>query len=166
MVSAKQHNRRQATKMRRFFQRAPGDIAEEIKEVLLESAQAVQFDAIRLAKSHRVQQALAHPSAIAVGSNGLKVEFGMRTKGQKRIAFFAHFLEFGTRPHYNLKGHNTRKKKRRGVIIPGGSGWHPGMPAQPFLVPAIEMNREENRRRRDKAVRHAMNMALKKAADG
>ena len=48
-AKARQHNKREAA-VRRFLQRAPGDITEGVKEALLESAETAS-DAIKLADS-------------------------------------------------------------------------------------------------------------------
>lgn len=141
-------NKSEGRRMRLLLQRAPEEITKPLKAVFLESAQAVQFDAIRLCASNELKALLVSPRAIGVKSNGFKVEFGFRTKQMRTRGWFAHFLEFGTKPHSLARG----KKDS------GAAGWHPGMAAQPFMQPAADMNRRENRKR----VQQAMNIAVKR----
>ena len=161
-AKARQHNKREAARVRRFLQRAPGDIADGVKDALLESAETVRADAIKLADSVRVKQALADPRAIGVTSNGFRVEFGIRTKPQKKFAWFAHFLEWGTRPHSLKKGSRRGGHGRGADRLAGQSGgWHPGSPAKPFMTPAAEMNRAANRRTVKATFKAAVRKALR-----
>ena len=161
MSQARRNNRRQAAKLRRTLQRAPEEITKELKEAFLEASQVVQFDAISFARSDRVKQALADPKAIGVTSGGFKVSFGLRVRRQKKLAFMAHWEEWGTRPH-SLKtgsrsGGRGRSEKR---LEEQSGGWHPGMHARPFLTPAAMKNRAANRRIVHARVRKAIKRSL------
>jgi hypothetical protein len=164
-MSAKAHNKRQAAKLRRLLQRAPEEITREVKEALVEAAQTVQADAIKRAPYPELKRGLADKQAIGVQSNGFKVVMGFRTKSQLKrndIDYEPAWVEYGTKPHSLKRRDNTVSvKKRKGSGTGrrvGGGGFHPGTPAQPFMTPAAEINRKENRRR----VGEAINTAVKK----
>ncbi|KKJ75444.1 hypothetical protein WH95_18560 [Kiloniella litopenaei] len=156
-MSAKAHNRRQAAKLRRLLQRAPEEITKEVKEALVEAAQTVQADAIKRAPYPELKRALADKQAIGIQSNGFKVVMGFRTKSQLKrndVDYEPAWVEYGTKPH-SLKRRSFVKGKQ---IRVGSGGQHPGTPARPFMTPAAEINRKENRRR----VGDAVNKAVKR----
>ena len=88
-----------ARKLRRMLQRLDPEITKEVKAVLRKGAEMIQRDAVALApvRDGNLRAALADPKAIGVKSNGFKVEVGIRLKRQKRKAWYAHFVEFGTK---------------------------------------------------------------------
>ncbi|MFD2206635.1 HK97 gp10 family phage protein [Kiloniella antarctica] len=166
-MSAKANNKRQAARLRRLLQRAPDEITKEVKEALVEAAERVREDAIKRAPYPELKRALADKQAIGIQSNGFKVVMGFRTKTQlkrSKIGYEPAWVEYGTKPHSLKRRDNSVKVKKRKVKgsgtggRTGSGGQHPGTPAQPFMTPAAEMNRKENRRR----VGEAINNAVKK----
>ncbi|WP_085908282.1 hypothetical protein [Kiloniella majae] len=164
-MSAKANNRRQAARFRRLLQRAPEEITKEVKGEMLEAAYAVQFSAIKYAPYPELKRALADKQAIGIQSNGFKVVMGFRTKSQLKrndVDYEPAWVEYGTKPHSLKRRDNTISvKKRKGSGTGrrvGSGGFHPGTPASPFMTPAAEINRKENRRR----VGDAVNKAVKR----
>lgn len=70
---------------------------------------------------------------IGVFNRGMSAKAGIFGKGRE-LAFYAHFVEFGTKPHYNIKG--AKAKGVRKAAAASGAKMHPGARAQPFLRPA------------------------------
>lgn len=62
-------------------------------------------------------------------------------KGAKHDGWYAHLIEFGTRPHNVAKGGGTKLGQWAGEQ--GGGIPHPGSPAQPFLRPALDSKADE-----------------------
>lgn len=72
-----------------------------------------------------------------VAKNGLRAEAGFRGKKAKRRAWYARFIEFGTKPHMKSN--------------------HPGTRAQPFIAPAWDSQKPQ--------ILKATNRAIKLAVD-
>ncbi len=150
---------RGATRLRRKLQRIDPEVTKEIKDSLRQGALAMQRTAIDLAPPFtRLRRVLAEQRAIGRKSGGFKVEFGIRTKRQKRDAFYAHWWEFGTKGFNGIAPKHARgrkKKKPYRLVIPPIQPWH-------FMTGALEINRRPFRRLRERAI----NRALRRAARG
>lgn len=66
---------------------------------------------------------------------GLAAMAGIFGRGRK-IAWYAHFPEFGTKPHFTNKG--SRRKSISSRLRSAGGGMHPGTPERPYLRPAAQ----------------------------
>lgn len=94
----------------------------------------------------------------AVAKNGLRAEAGIRGKKAKKAAFYAPWIEFGT------KGHGIKPETRKVLVFEGvfsASADHPGTPARPFMAPAWEAKKPEI----IKSVTKAIDDAVKKASE-
>lgn len=96
----------------------------------LRSAQLIQKHAVSLVpvRTGRLQRALASPSAIGQGRDGVAF-FGLRTKRLKTAAYYGHFVEWGTRASPGRAATGTRKAYRA----------HHATAAKPYLRPAIAL---------------------------
>lgn len=152
-----------ADRLMRKLRRMPDEVTEAVKVEINAFATAVLRDA----------QALAAPSSRRVAANlkkailrkGLRAEVGIRGKRGKRVAWFAHFIEFGTRPHSLRR--STRGSRRIGKLVARleaqiRGGWHPGTRARPFLFPAFRMARLVHGKR----IRTSVDRALARVARG
>ncbi len=64
-------------------------------------------------------------------------------------AFYARWVEFGTRPHSLSKGSRLGKKQGKGQQ-------HAGNPAQPFFFPAYRAHKKDAKRQINAAIRKAI----------
>lgn len=145
-----------ANRLRRKLQRIGPEVSRGVKQSLLDGAEMMRRTALDLAPPfRRLRKVLAEPRAIGKKSGGFKVEFGIRTKRQKRDAFYAHWWEFGTKGFSGTAPKRARSSKKRPyrLVVPPIRPWH-------FLTGALEVNRRPFRRRRERAV----NLALRRAA--
>jgi len=134
-----------AAKLQRVLRQLPDEVTGEVKEAVAESAFAVFADAYRAMP----KPGAGHPYAdgtlmrkfqVKFSKGGLAARIGSWGKGR---AAHIHLVEFGAAPH--------------DIPMPdGGMIHHPGAPAQPFLFPAYEANRNGAIKR----VRVAVNRAL------
>lgn len=70
------------------------------------------------------------------------------------VAFYAHFVEFGTLPHNVAKGGGT--VAGRAQLASGGGTGHPGSPARPFFYPSYRALRRRTRSRITRSTRQAL----------
>jgi len=134
----------------------------EIASGLDRTARAIQSTAIALAPldTGRLRRALAAKGAIGRRRKGLEVEFGFRTKSLQKKAFYAPFVEFGTKAYakgdFRFRGVSDggRYRKMRVAV--------PARRAQPFFRPAVAANMNLWRRE----MRAALQRALRRAARG
>ena len=88
---------------------------------------------------------------------GLRAEVGLRGKKAKQKAFYARFIEFGTK---------ARKTKGRSNLT-SGSEWYGkspdlgAIPARPFITPAWDQKKPEIVSRITKAINEAVKAAQK-----
>ncbi len=151
-------------RVRRALKRLPAEIRGDVAKALKLSVAAVQATAIRLAPvdTGNLREALADPRAIGIRDAGMRVEFGFRTKAIQRKAFYAPFVEFGT------KGYQAGDHRRSGTDRHGRQLYKrvrrfvPARPAQPFMRPALDMNLPTIRR----LINHEVRRAVARARGG
>ena len=144
--------------LRNALRRLPADVRAEVAVALRESIELVQQTAIALAprRTGQLHDALADPRAIGVRDKGMEVEFGFRTKAIQKKAFYAPFVEFGT------KGYSPGDYRKSGVDRHGRQLYKrikrniPPRPARPFMRPALDLQIPAIRIKMDRAVRTAM----------
>lgn len=143
-----------ARRLQRLLRSLPDDVSGPVKVAIRESAEVVQADWAKRAAplSQRMAHAALSKAAIGKSNNGFGARVGFRTKAMRELAWFAHLIEFGTRPHSLSKGATLRR--RRSGLKPGAM--HPGTPARPTLGPALRANRRWILKRIRKAVRQAL----------
>lgn len=136
---------------RRLTRHLPEDIARELADTLLDGAKAIQAEAVTRApvRTGNLRRQLLAKGAIKVLNKGLQVKFGIRGVKAARQAFYAGFLEFGT------KGFSGIDRRGRRVSIPP-------MAARPFMRPAYDAQAPAIRGR----VRASINKALRRAGKG
>lgn len=110
-------------------------------EAVETAARQMQADLVDMApvKEGDLKRALASPDALRVRGSGrrIRAEVGFLTSAQKRQAFHAFFVEFGTKGY--VKGARRYAGKRKG----GRERWNkvrrdiPARPAHPFFRPAM-----------------------------
>jgi HK97 gp10 family phage protein len=93
-----------------------------------------------------------------VAKNGLRGEVGFRGKKGRRKAFYARFIEFGTKGH-KVTAANRSVLAGAGEVF-GTQAEIPALPARPFMEPAWFAKKPEVVNRVSKAV----NDAIKKAS--
>ena len=119
------------SKLRKTLRRIEPELRKEVEDEVEHAAQVVQADAIKLAPKDTGN--LASQISYKVARDGLTAKIGFRGKKANRQAFYARFIEFGTKktaPRLFKKGARKGKTKRG----------HSGLPARPFLQPALQNN--------------------------
>lgn len=89
-----------------------------------EAKRRVPVDTGNLKKSISVVTLPGRIPAVAVTNK--------RGKGEKNDGWYAHLVEFGTKPHSTAKG------GRKAGLSALDARVHPGTPARPFLRPALD----------------------------
>lgn len=148
-------------KFRRALKRLPADCRDEVAEALDTSIKLVQQTAAALAPVDTgvLRAALLSRRAVGKRDKGLRVEFGLRTKALQRKAFYAPFVEYGTKGYTagswrtsgkDQLGRQKYKRVRKQVAA---------RPARPFMRPALDLNLPKVRRLVNGAVRSAIRRA-------
>ncbi len=94
-----------------------------------------------------------------VAKNGLRAEAGYRGKKAKRRAWYARFIEFGTKAH--KIGTYSSPVLSDGANTFGTQASHPGIPARPFIEPAWDKNKQKIQKAVGKVVADAVKEAQK-----
>ncbi|MGB4107770.1 MAG: HK97-gp10 family putative phage morphogenesis protein [Alphaproteobacteria bacterium] len=142
--------------MRRILRQLPDHVTEELREDIAWVAQQVEAGAKQ--RAPKDTGTLVKYLTSKVRGDGLSAHIGFRTKTAKRKAFYAHFIEFGTKGYdpgdtrKTGKSKTTKKISRRVVA----------QPARPFLYPAFEERRLEFVNR----VKASLGKALRRASEG
>ncbi|KGS14893.1 HK97-gp10 family putative phage morphogenesis protein [Pseudomonas coronafaciens] len=101
-----------------------------------------------------------------VSKSGLDAQIGIRGKKDNRRFFYLRFLEYGTKGYDGKKraGNRSRsvKNKSDGSTFFGKYPSIPALPANPWLRPSLDVNREVVMA----DIRAAVNRTLKKASQG
>lgn len=118
-----------ASSLRRKLRKFPHAIEKDIKPGMTDIGEAVRADAISNADSRRIKRAMADPGAVKVSRDGLGLRIGFLRVRQWKEAFFAWWIEKGTRPRSLRRGAPSR-------------GMHPGTDPNPFLGPAYDQNKQ------------------------
>ena len=89
---------------------------------------------------------------------------GKARDGKRSARAYAHFVEFGTKPHYMDKGSiNVLFKGSKAKITRKGK-IHPGAKAKPFMRPAFDAKKHEAVRAMEKRIRQELDKEIKKLA--
>lgn len=147
--------------LRKKLKKAPETIRAGVAKALDESILDVQRRAVALAPvdTGNLRATLGSKQAIGRAEKGMRVEFGLRTKTLKKRAYYALFVEYGT------KGYEPGEKRSSGTDAKGKARWQKvnkrvaPRPAQPFLRPALDQARPGIRMR----IRKALGQAAKQA---
>lgn len=83
------------------------------------------------------------------GDDGFRITIYAGGNGPGGDAFYARWVEFGTRPHSVTKSASLSRGSRQGRKL------HPGAPAQPFFWPVIRAGGRNRTRRINTAARKA-----------
>lgn len=126
-------------RVRRVLARIPEEFRTGIAVSIEETARRIVEDAKRRAPQDT--GTLRNAIDYRVARNGLTATLGIRRRKARRDAFYAHMVEFGTRPHV-IKPKRGRAL-RHGKTVFGTEVHHPGTRPQPFLTPAFEAARPE-----------------------
>lgn len=107
--------------LRKKLRRADDEARKEVRTEVAALARLTRD----YARGHVASTSSNVASAISdrVARDGMGASVGLLTRAARRRAWYAHFIEWGTRP--------SRKTR------------HPGLPARPFLTPAWEQARTE-----------------------
>jgi hypothetical protein len=121
------------TKLRRILLRAPKDAGNAIKVEVAEFAKRVESQARRNAGTGNMAS-MRYSRAIGtkIGRAGFSADVGLVSAAARKSAWFAHFIEYGTKAGTR----SWKGKKRR-----AGSMKHPGTTAHPVIMPAFEHER-------------------------
>jgi HK97 gp10 family phage protein len=148
-------------RVRRVLARIPEEFRAEIGQSIERTAKRIVDDA----KARVPVETGTLKAAIdyRVAKNGLTATLGIRRKAAKRDAFYAHFVEFGTRGHQvKVKTARILRDAKTGRVF-GARVTIPALPAQPFLTPAFEAAKPEGVADIRAAVRSALTRASKAA---
>ena len=131
------------SKLKRLLKALPDEATGELKEAVRDSAETMAQTARELVPVRT--GALRDAIQVAIRRDGLSAAIGpgVRSKKLAKTVFYAVMVEFGT------KGDPSRNI--------------PPMPAQPFLNPAFEMNRDKAVARTRAAINKAVREARAKA---
>lgn len=151
-------------KLRQKLKRAPETIRAGVARAIEESIKDVQRRAVALAPvdTGNLRDTLASKQAIGFKEKGMRAEFGLRTKATRKRAYYAHFVEFGTKGYKagDLRNNKTSAKGKKYYTKVKKDV--PARPAQPFMRPAFDAARPGIRLR----IRKALGEAARKAQAG
>lgn len=121
-------------RVRRFLRRLPEDVRAPISDVIKKTSDAILLDAQTSVpqKTGTLKRALSAKQS----RDGMTVQIGIRGKRAQRKAFYAAFVEFGTRGYSAGETRRTRNSKTTKKI----SRRVPARRARPFLYPAVDKN--------------------------
>lgn len=131
---------RKVTSLRWKLRRFPAEVLTELRDEVKIMAEHTHFEALKRVPVDAGD--LAAALRFTVSRDGVSAKVGAFGARAKRQAFYAHMVEFGTRP--GGKRHPN----------------HPGTPAQPFLFPAFEIAKKQASPR----IRQALDDAIRKVA--
>lgn len=143
-----------STRARIKLRRILTETDSNIRGAMQDSANLLQKEIVRNAP---VDSGNLRDSITAfVAKNGLRAEVGLRGKKAKRDAFYARFIEFGS------KGHKV--STRKGVLSDGNNTFGksadiPAMPARPFIQPAWDAKKPDIMNRINKVITDAVRKA-------
>ncbi len=149
-------------RIRKILRHLPADARKEVSAALEEGIKIVQATAVALAPEDtgNLKRALASKGALGKRENGMRVEFGLRTRRLQKKAFYAPFVEFGTKGYEAGSVRVSGRKGRNGAAyFKGVDKSVPARPARPFLRPALDTNLPRIRRIINTAVRNAIRKA-------
>lgn len=126
------------TRTRSVLRRAGDDVRSEVKKEVSGLARLTRDYARGYAAP--VSSNVASAISDRVDKDGMGASVGILTRAARKRAWYAHFIEWGTRP--------SRKTK------------HPGLPKRPFLMPAWELAKSKFEPR----IRSAVNKAIDRLA--
>ena len=147
-------------KMTAVLRRLPATVQQEVATGIDRSIRRVQRTPIMLVpkRTSNLAKVLAAKAAIGKRKKGLEAEFGFRTKRLAKKGWYAHFVEYGTKGYTpgqaRFSGFGKRGPRYRIVRKPV-----PARPAQPFLRPALEMNRRGHTIEMRESLRRAVRKA-------
>lgn len=153
----------------KFLKSLPKEMTAEVRPAIKEWAREISASAKSMApvadvpiergKNRKETQPGTLRDAIrfSLFNRGFSAVAGIYGKKGK-AAWYANFVERGTKPHYNVKGGATKGKKVSLFLVAAAK--HPGAKAQPFLTPAAKQAGPSGARK----VVAAIQSVLKKAA--
>lgn len=145
----------QVSPLRRTLRRLPDEMTAEVRKEFEEVANLIHADAV--ARVPVKEGVLKRWLSKRTGRDKLSAEVGFITRAQKRRAFYAAFVEFGTKP--SRKGDLVPRLDRGRVRFRPAARSHPGTRPRPFLGPAFRAHRDEALRRINRAIKRALDRA-------
>lgn len=137
------------TKLRRILMRTPPEAGEVIKAEVKKFAELVERTA---AYSANTGPMASRRYAMNIGTKisraGFSADVGLVNAKAQREAWFAHFIEYGTKAGWREWKGKTRRTMRRRT----GRFFHPGTPARPVLIPSFERHKPDMEPRIRKAI--------------
>ena len=142
MAARRRSGIKRASNLRRKLRNFPDAIEKDIKPQMKDIGEAIRADAISNADSRRIRRAMADPGAVKVSRDGLGVRIGFLRVRQWKEAFFAWWVERGTKPHSLKTGSRSGGHGRSAArLARQRGGMHPGTDPNPFLGPAYDQNK-------------------------
>lgn len=144
--------------LRKVLRRLPAEATSEMRETIEHVANGILRDARgRASKYRRVSENLS----VQMSRDRLSARIGIIGKRAAKRAFMARWLHFGTKPHSLKTGSRSGGKGRSAERLAGQKGgWHPGIPANPYLFNAYEARKKPA----IALIRSAIDRTLKRAA--
>jgi HK97 gp10 family phage protein len=149
-------------RLRRLLNRIPDEVTAEVKKEIDDGAELVKFEMLKRVPVR--DGTLAASIEIWSGKDGLvkMIGPGAKTRRAKLQAFYAKWVEFGTRPHSLSRGSRLAQPKRNRRGKNAGGAQHPGTKPRPFIHPAFVAAKSKFRPR----INAAIDRALKRVAGG
>lgn len=151
MSTSKFESRRAKIKLRRLLK----ETESGLRPAMQDSMNKLQKEMQRRAPNDTGN--LKETITAYVSKDGTKGEVGFRGKKGKRQAFYARFIEFGT------KGHQVSTYKKQvlsdGSNTFGTKAYIPPLPARPFIDPSWQAMKPEIVNRITKAINEAIKTA-------
>lgn len=140
-------------KLRRILKRLPDEAAEPIKTEIRRAGQTLLFE--MGARVPRHTGLLARSLRYLITARGFLLRAGVIGAKARRLAFYARWVEFGTKPHSLKRVARVARQGRRAVLQSSGPQ-HPGTRPQPFVLPAYRAQKAEIVARIGAAIRQAL----------
>ena len=139
------------SQIRRKFRKLPQELSREVRDVVTDVSQNIEKEAKSRVPVHTGM--LRKYISAKSSRDGFTALIGYRTKTAKRKAWYAHFIEFGTKTYHPGDKRLAANRNKTTKILRRVVG---AQPARPFLFPAAESNRKDFIRRARKAVKKSL----------
>lgn len=157
-MAAKKSGVQGLSNLRKVLRRLAPEVTSELRETIEHAAHGI----LREARGNASQwRRVSENLSVKMSRDRLSARIGVIGVRAKKRAYMAKWLHYGTQPHSLKKGSRLgghgRSKER---LASQSGGWHPGVPANPYLFNAFESRKAAS----IAMIRAAIDRTLKRGA--